>query len=89
MPRRPDLHAYIPTMLVDVCKMRRDSEMSRLSRDGEIPCDIAICLGSGRCMFPMAGAEGRSCQFCLTYPERRGQTEKMMRETARTFIEGN
>lgn len=89
MPRRPDLHERIPTLLVDVCKMRRDSEMSRLSRDGEIPCDITICMGSGRCMFPMAGAEGRSCPFCLTYPERRGQTEKAMRETARMFIEGN
>lgn len=89
MVRRPDLQERLPDVLVAVAKMRRDSELSRIAKDGEVPMDITLCLGSGRCMFSLAGSEGRVCTFCMRYPERRGQTEKSTREATRIYIEGN
>lgn len=87
---RSDLLENRTSGLVAMNVERRESEMMRVTH-GRSSYQIIMCLGGGRCMFPVDGdADGkRVCPFCLVYDERRSHTDAHAFKTAQHYVKGH
>lgn len=87
---RSDLLDQRTKGLVEMNGGRRASEMRRCV-DGRGEITIIMCLGLGRCMFPVEGDNDgkRVCPFCMFYGESTAHTDKHAHRAAEQFVKGH
>lgn len=88
---RSDLLENRTKGLVDMNIERRESAMLRMMNGRSVNYSIIMCLGGGRCLFPIDGDNDgkRVCPFCLFYDERREHTDGHAFKTAQNFVKGH
>lgn len=64
MAIREDLLARTTDEALAVLRLRDATAYNRMQNGIKTP-GISICLGPGRCGFPVAGEDTRHCAFCL------------------------
>lgn len=86
--KRTDLIDAIGSQLTEFSAIRDRSEQYRVMRGEDVDGEVTVCLGSGRCLFPVKGKRDRVCPFCLRVPDRH-MTPEQITETVRRFVGGN
>jgi hypothetical protein len=83
--KRDDLLKHT-TEVVNAAIEHRNMRSIEFAHKEETPNDIAVCLGTARCMYPQRNRDFY-CPFCLVITPK--TTAADANETARRFVKGN
>lgn len=85
---REDLLAKVTSQIEDALLKRRAGEYIH-AMAGIPNCEVTVCLGVGRCLYPTQAQNAetiRVCPFCMTLPS--GAKPEQAAEIARRFVGG-